>query len=341
MKKLYYIVALCLLTLACTHQNEPNQSQRRIQNIGIENEYENLYQQVYNMMSTVQWTDDFYPVLNAIDSVGALEEDLDYETYSQIIECFHLDELLATYLEDAVVQSGVPFSFNDGPFPINESRMDSIFANMLDSVYITHNYRSEMFEDDNRDDSEKFLICIYSVFLNHRYSWDNDRTLLMRDTLGRYSVMQSPNFENLIINWQTPLDIIEINIEDLDNFNQDDIPDYINSIMAYPNIGVYHPFDSYQGKAAYLMSIDDILSNYDDIVNDITVQECKEIRDAKIDELENDLAARALAGTILVGSPKAYAVDCLMNLVYYGYKRLQIQKEYRECKRRAEAEQNN
>ena len=348
MKKIHYVVLMGLLLVACTTKNEPSltkgqiaYSQMRSSIAPIDSTaaaepidpseesidaavFENMYNDVYSLATELLSNDEIWTDLreryNTVYDI-AYDDVVSY-VESQDIEGTSLSDYIAYRIEEIANRHEVYVDWSD----INTDVMSSYITRMLDSVYVTPRHRHEVYDDSLLNVNEKFALTIAYAFKNYAYLNDRTQQLLVKDSYSRYLLTSVP--EDIPFRGE----FFVVTVDDLGQYDIEEIGGCLKGTIPYTDMYLYQ-FGTYAEKKDFIDQLGDTHFYY------VTAEECKEERDARIDELETNLAygcaLSAFAGF------ETFGTVCLSAAFIYTVVRIAIEIEYRNCLKEADKEENN
>lgn len=327
MKKIIYVAVTVMLLVGCTTKNEPSNSQKvPVSTTSLDVDYyEQMYQAfISSTLPEILHLDSIHPLwdLDLIDDVDLI--DTSYTNVSNIVQAYCDDRVIYNILVNTLNNKGIRLDIdeylNSAP---DENLMTSLLQEVIEMPYITLDYRTSIFENDNISDNDKVTLCFVFAIKNIIYKKIYGRTIVVIDEQGRYFSTQVPESVISPFEWREPWDIYEVFVEDVSNF-------YIGNLFAYSNHSV--EYESQDERDNYFYELETTYILY------VTREECDLEYNESIDDLENEIVALAIAGLILIPNPAAYGINCLMNCTYYMVRKSQIVAKYNRCIEEADAE---
>jgi len=285
----------CLLVVACSTKNGPAvNSVKKIQSPGIVQE--SVYEQAYSAFITsaipmITELDDVHSILNGEIGVSITAEDTTYQNISSIVESYQLEGTISSIIEQSLLPYHITWDIDEIE-ELNSSNITSLLTNMQDSLYITYSYRQVLFDNSQIEHNEKLFISLLCALNNWLYEKANGRTIVVKDLEGNYFITQAPITNDIICHYtyEKPLDIYEITIDHVDNFDEADLLIYLQT-----EIYSYMDFDSHLERALYLETLD-----YD-YTYSLTRADCDNLYYAKMDDVEMNVAGTMLGAFVSSG----------------------------------------
>ena len=324
-KNLLFAILAAIFLVACTTNQDLSTGKKgttvkRTQN-NMPNKYEGLYQTLISttLPEILSW-EEFEALMD-----GSAEVDMDdFEAVSfyvsEVVESYSQNGYLRTLFELALSTNNITLNWDDN-LSLNEERINLLLNNMSSEMYLPSNSRIDVFEDEDLNNDEKFVLCLSYAVNNWLYETLYGQTAIVVDLNNNYFTIQLDESPfPLSQTWN----LYEISVDEIDQFEE-------SNILSYPCNEI--TFSSHTEREAYLHYIHEYYSQ------EVTIQECDAIYAAQINQLELDLASGVMSATIFVITPQAYTalmtsllIDYLCHAAYYKI-------EHKQCVNRAT--QNN
>lgn len=325
MKKIIYVAVTVMLLVGCTTKNEPSNSQKvPVSTTSLDVDY---YEQMYQA-----YISSTLPEILHLDNIRQLWDvdanydidliDTSYTNVSNIVQAYYDERVIHDVIVNTLYDNNIILDIDEYlNSETDVNLMDSLLRTAIETPYITLDYRTEIFLNDAISDYDKVTLCIVFAIKNFIYKKIYGRTIVVIDEQGQYFSSQVPEDMYLPFGWSEPWNLYEIYVDDLSNFNMENLGSYLISSVEY---------ESQDERDNYFYELETTYILY------VTREECEEEYNESIDDLNDEIVALAMAGLILVPNPAAYGLNCLMNCTYYLVRKSQISARYDRCVEEAE-----
>lgn len=325
MKKIIYVAVTVMLLVGCTTKNEPSNSQKvPVSTTSLDVDY---YEQMYQA-----YISSTLPEILHLDNIRQLWDvdanydidliDTSYTNVSNIIQAYYDERVIHDVIVNTLYDNNIILNIDEYlNSETDVNLMDSLLRTVIETPYITLDYRTEIFLNDAISDYDKVTLCIVFAIKNFIYKKIYGRTIVVIDEQGQYFSTQVPEDMYLPFGWSEPWNLYEIYVDDLSNFNMENLGSYLIRSVEY---------ESQDERDNYFYELETTYILY------VTREECEEEYNESIDDLNDEIVALAMAGFILVLNPAAFGLDCLMNCTYYLVRKSQISAKYDRCVEEAE-----
>lgn len=325
MKKIIYVAVTVMLLVGCTTKNEPSNSQKvPVSTTSLDVDY---YEQMYQA-----YISSTLPEILHLDNIRQLWDvdanydidliDTSYTNVSNIVQAYYDERVIHDVIVNTLYDNNIILDIDEYlNSETDVNLMDSLLRTAIETPYITLDYRTEIFLNDAISDYDKVTLCIVFAIKNFIYKKIYGRTIVVIDEQGQYFSTQVPEDMYLPFGWSEPWNLYEIYVDDLSNFNMENLGSYLIRSVEY---------ESQDERDNYFYELETTYILY------VTREECEEEYNESIDDLNDEIVALAMAGLILVPNPAAYGLNCLMNCTYYLVRKSQISARYDRCVEEAE-----
>lgn len=326
MKKIIYVAVTVMLLVGCTTKNEPSNSQKvPVSTTSLDVDY---YEQMYQafISSTL-------PEILHLDSIHSLWDvdanydidliDTSYTNVSNIIQAYYDERVIHDVIVNTLYDNNIIFDIDEYlNSETDVNLMDSLLRTAIETPYITLDYRTSIFENDNISDNDKVTLCFVFAIKNFIYKKIDGRTIVVIDEQGRYFSTQVPEDMFLPFGWSESWNLYEIYVDDLSNFNMENLGSYVIRSIEY---------ESQDERDNYFYELETTYILY------VTREECEEEFNNTIDELEMDAAISIMAMAVISGfNPTAIMTTTVLELAVFMMKYHDAEVERDRCIEEAE-----
>jgi len=324
MKNELLVILTSILLVGCSVGNEPTIRPAKLSRNDIS---ENIYEQSYQAFHSTAIHDilelnDISSLFNLDTEIDLMDAETTYDTIINIVNAYYSDGTLNQILESSLYSNGIICEI-DQEHELDAQVMESLLLEIQNSKYITWNYRQRVFEDVNIGLNEKLVISFIYAINNWMYESLHSHTLVVKDEASYYFTMQIPEDIAMSIYFENdqPLNLYEISIVDVSNFELDNLVSYIQNDATS-----YMVFNSHEERELYLELLDHSYTKQ------VTRQECDEIYRANIEQVEATVAG-TMAGAVICGfyNPPTVGATALGMLVYWAVMVDYYKREHKAC----------
>ena len=290
MKKIIYVAVTVMLLVGCTTKNEPSNSQKvPVSTISLDVDYyEQMYQAfISSTLPEILHLDSIHPLwdLDLIDDVDLI--DTSYTNVSNIIQAYYDERVIHDVIVNTLYDNNIILDIDEYlNSETDVNLMDSLLRTAIETPYITLDYRTSIFENDNISDNDKVTLCFVFAIKNFIYKKIYGCTIVVIDEQGRYFSTQVPEDMFLPFGWSESWNLYEIYVDDLSNFNMENLGSYVIRSVEY---------ESQDERDNYFYELETTYILY------VTREECEEEFNNTIDELEMDAAVNIMAMAVITG----------------------------------------
>lgn len=326
MKKIIYVAVTVMLLVGCTTKNEPSNSQKvPVSTTSLDVDY---YEQMYQafISSTL-------PEILHLDNIRQLWDvdanydidliDTSYTNVSNIIQAYYDERVIHDVIVNTLYDNNIILDINEYlNSETDVNLMDSLLRTAIETPYITLDYRTSIFENDNISDNDKVTLCFVFAIKNFIYKKIYGSTIVVIDEQGRYFSTQVPEDMFLPFGWSESWNLYEIYVDNLSNFNMENLGSYVIRSIEY---------ESQDERDNYFYELETTYILY------VTREECEEEFNNTIDELEMDAAISIMAMAVISGfNPTAIMATTVLELAVFMMKYHDAEVERDRCIEEAE-----
>lgn len=310
MKKIIYVAVTVMLLVGCTTKNEPSNSQKvPVSTTSLDVDY---YEQMYQA-----YISSTLPEILHLDNIRQLWDvdanydidliDTSYTNVSNIIQAYYDERVIHDVIVNTLYDNNIILDIDEYlNSETDVNLMDSLLRTAIETPYITLDYRTSIFENDNISDNDKVTLCFVFAIKNFIYKKIYGSTIVVIDEQGRYFSTQVPEDMFLPFGWSESWNLYEIYVDDLSNFNMENLGSYVIRSIEY---------ESQDERDNYFYELETTYILY------VTREECEEEFNNTIDELEMDAAISIMAMAVITGfNPTAIMTTTLLELTVFMMK---------------------
>lgn len=290
MKKIIYVAVTVMLLVGCTTKNEPSNSQKvPVSTTSLDVDY---YEQMYQA-----YISSTLPEILHLDNIRQLWDvdanydidliDTSYTNVSNIIQAYYDERVIHDVIVNTLYDNNIILDIDEYlNSETDVNLMDSLLRTAIETPYITLDYRTSIFENDNISDNDKVTLCFVFAIKNFIYKKIYGSTIVVIDEQGRYFSTQVPEDMFLPFGWSESWNLYEIYVDDLSNFNMENLGSYVIRSIEY---------ESQDERDNYFYELETTYILY------VTREECEEEFNNTIDDLEMDAAINIMAMAVISG----------------------------------------
>ena len=326
MKKIIYVAVTVMLLVGCTTKNEPSNSQKvPVSTTSLDVDY---YEQMYQA-----YISSTLPEILHLDNIRQLWDvdanydidliDTSYTNVSNIIQAYYDERVIHDVIVNTLYDNNIILDIDEYlNSETDVNLMDSLLRTAIETPYITLDYRTSIFENDNISDNDKVTLCFVFAIKNFIYKKIYGSTIVVIDEQGRYFSTQVPEDMFLPFGWSESWNLYEIYVDDLSNFNMENLGSYVIRSIEY---------ESQDERDNYFYELETTYILY------VTREECEEEFNNTIDELEMDAAISIMAMAVITGfNPTAIMTTTVLELAVFMMKYHDAEVERDRCIEEAE-----
>ena len=326
MKKIIYVAVTVMLLVGCTTKNEPSNSQKvPVSTTSLDVDY---YEQMYQAYISSTLPEilhlDNIPQLWDVDANYDIDLiDTSYTNVSNIIQAYYDERVIHDVIVNTLYDNNIILDIDEYlNSETDVNLMDSLLRTAIETPYITLDYRTSIFENDNISDNDKVTLCFVFAIKNFIYKKIYGSTIVVIDEQGRYFSTQVPEDMFLPFGWSESWNLYEIYVDDLSNFNMENLGSYVIRSIEY---------ESQDERDNYFYELETTYILY------VTREECEEEFNNTIDELEMDAAISIMAMAVITGfNPTAIMTTTVLELAVFMMKYHDAEVERDRCIEEAE-----
>lgn len=326
MKKIIYVAVTVMLLVGCTTKNEPSNSQKvPVSTTSLDVDY---YEQMYQA-----YISSTLPEILHLDNIRQLWDvdanydidliDTSYTNVSNIIQAYYDERVIHDVIVNTLYDNNIILDIDEYlNSETDVNLMDSLLRTAIETPYITLDYRTSIFENDNISDNDKVTLCFVFAIKNFIYKKIYGSTIVVIDEQGRYFSTQVPEDMFLPFGWSESWNLYEIYVDDLSNFNMENLGSYVIRSIEY---------ESQDERDNYFYELETTYILY------VTREECEEEFNNTIDELEMDAAISIMAMAVFSGfNPTSIMTITVLELAVFMMKYHDAEVERDRCIEEAE-----
>lgn len=326
MKKFIYVAVTVMLLVGCTTKNEPSNSQKvPVSTTSLDVDY---YEQMYQA-----YISSTLPEILHLDNIRQLWDvdanydidliDTSYTNVSNIIQAYYDERVIHDVIVNTLYDNNIILDIDEYlNSETDVNLMDSLLRTAIETPYITLDYRTSIFENDNISDNDKVTLCFVFAIKNFIYKKIYGSTIVVIDEQGRYFSTQVPEDMFLPFGWSESWNLYEIYVDDLSNFNMENLGSYVIRSIEY---------ESQDERDNYFYELETTYILY------VTREECEEEFNNTIDELEMDAAISIMAMAVFSGfNPTSIMTITVLELAVFMMKYHDAEVERDRCIEEAE-----
>lgn len=326
MKKIIYVAVTVMLLVGCTTKNEPSNSQKvPVSTTSLDVDY---YEQMYQA-----YISSTLPEILHLDNIRQLWDvdanydidliDTSYTNVSNIIQAYYDERVIHDVIVNTLYDNNIILDIDEYlNSETDVNLMDSLLRTAIETPFITLDYRTSIFENDNISDNDKVTLCFVFAIKNFIYKKIYGSTIVVIDEQGRYFSTQVPEDMFLPFGWSESWNLYEIYVDDLSNFNMENLGSYVIRSIEY---------ESQDERDNYFYELETTYILY------VTREECEEEFNNTIDELEMDAAISIMATAVISGfNPTGIMTITVLELAVFMMKYHDAEVERDRCIEEAE-----
>lgn len=326
MKKIIYVAVTVMLLVGCTTKNEPSNSQKvPVSTTSLDVDY---YEQMYQA-----YISSTLPEILHLDNIRQLWDvdanydidliDTSYTNVSNIIQAYYDERVIHDVIVNTLYDNNIILDIDEYlNSETDVNLMDSLLRTAIETPFITLDYRTSIFENDNISDNDKVTLCFVFAIKNFIYKKIYGSTIVVIDEQGRYFSTQVPEDMFLPFGWSESWNLYEIYVDDLSNFNMENLGSYVIRSIEY---------ESQDERDNYFYELETTYILY------VTREECEEEFNNTIDELEMDAAISIMAMAVISGfNPTGIMTITVLELAVFMMKYHDAEVERDRCIEEAE-----